>query len=279
MLKSVEESVYEKDDTTTIFLPDFDQDTVGNMINLLLHGMVNCPDLVSLAKLQKLTRTMKLIFNFLLPGEPPPPAKKTKTSESTLARNPSDLGNPKAGRSPVLLKPVKEESSSVGSSLFVPPMSQISEKDLLLYKKLAEIRKLTSLHAASTLGFKTEDETPYQSDRSFIKRKKRMKVMSDQQQKSLKRQAEAERDNNPMTEYQCKMCDETVKGIGTLAHHMKSHAQGLAKTARLEMPPNQSDDKSLANVKYAKKKESPYGPLQVWPQTQLYSIAFCKEKY
>ena len=68
----MEESVYEKDDTTTIFLPDFDQDTVGNMINLLLHGMVNCPDLVSLAKLQKLTRTMKLIFNFLLPGEPPP---------------------------------------------------------------------------------------------------------------------------------------------------------------------------------------------------------------
>ena len=263
----MEESVYEKDDTTTIFLPDFDQDTVGNMINLLLHGMVNCPDLVSLAKLQKLTRTMKLIFNFLLPGEPPPPAKKTKTSELTLARNPSDLGNPKAGRSPVLLKPVKEESSSLGS--VVPSMSQMSEKDLLLYKKLAEIRKLTSLHAASTLGFKTEDETPYQSDRSFIKRKKRMKVMSDQQQKSLKRQAEAERDNNPMTEYQCKMCDETVKGIGTLAHHMKSHAQGLAKTARLEMPPDQSDDKSLAKVKYAKRKESPYGPLQVWPQTQL----------
>ena len=269
----MEESVYEKDDTTTIFLPDFDQDTVGNMINLLLHGMVNCPDLVSLAKLQKLTRTMKLIFNFLLPGEPPPPARKTKTSELTLARNPSDLGNPKAGRSPVLLKPVKEESSSVGSPLFVPPMSQMSEKDLLLHKKLAEIRKLTSLHAASTLGFRTEDETPYQSDRSFIKRKKRMKVMSDQQQKSLK-QAEAERDNNPMTEYQCKMCEETVKGIGTLAHHMKSHAQGLAKTARLEMPPVQSDDKNLAKVKYAKRKESPYGPLQVWPLTQLYSVGF-----
>ena len=141
-------------------------------------------------------------------------------------------------------------------------MRQMSEKDLLLYKKLAEIRKLTSLHAASSLGFKTEDDTPYQSDRSFIKRKKRMKVMSDQQ-KSQK-QAESERDNNPMTEYQCKMCDETVKGIGTLAHHMKSHAQGLAKTAKLEMSlPDQSDDKSLAKVKYTKRKESPYGPLQV----------------
>ena len=56
ILRSVEESVYEKEDVTTILMPDFEQETVEALIALLTTGIVNCPTLEALARLQKLTR-------------------------------------------------------------------------------------------------------------------------------------------------------------------------------------------------------------------------------
>ena len=56
MIRSVHESVYEKEDVMTLLIPDFHVDTVKALIDLLLTGIVNCPTLEDLAKLQKLTR-------------------------------------------------------------------------------------------------------------------------------------------------------------------------------------------------------------------------------
>ena len=80
---------------------------------------------------------------------------------------------------------------------------------------------------------------------------------------------QAERDNNPLTEYNCKMCGQTIRGIGRLAHHMKTHAIGFgAKDNKDNIKPatNQPVDFNKLNTV---EKRANLGPLQVGSSVYL----------